>query len=224
MTERTSLRQDAENELINKSVWLDYENKVIRASMPMRGPEENFLASNRSTAKRVLDGVCKKLAKTPGDIPSVQKSVHKLFDKNHAVLVKDLPEDVRKKFEDKPVQHYMCWRVVYNPKSVTTPVRPVMDASTNTPGKRCLNDLVVKGHVNSLNLVQMVLRHSIGRAAVAGDLSQFYNALKLEAEFYNLQRFLWRENLGVDEEVLEAVITTLIYGVKSVSAQSEEAM
>ena len=87
-----------------------------------------------------------------------------------------------------------------------------------------MNDLVVKGRISSLNLVQMVLRHSIGLEAVAGDLSQFYNSLKLEEEFYNLQRFLWRENLGVGEDVIEAVITTLIYGVKAVSAQSEEAM
>ena len=70
----------------------------------------------------------------------------------------------------------------------------------------------------------MVLRHSIGLEAVAGDLSQFYNSLKLEEEFYNPQRFLWRENLQDGEDVLEAVITTLIYGVNAVSAQSEEAM
>ena len=129
------------------------------------------------------------MAKSPDDIKSTQKSVQKLLDKGHAKLLKDLPKEVLQKFIEKPVQHYMCWRVVYNPKSVTTPVRPVMDASTNTPGKRCLNDLVVKGHVNSLNLLQMVLRHSIGLEAVAGDLSQFYNSLKLEEEFYNLQRF-----------------------------------
>ena len=41
-TERTSLRQYAENELIKQSVVLDYESKTIRAFMPMRGPEEDF--------------------------------------------------------------------------------------------------------------------------------------------------------------------------------------
>ena len=99
-----------------------------------------------------------------------------------------------------------------------------MDASTRTPGGRCLNDLVVKGRVSSLNLVRMVLRFAIGKHAVAGDLSQFYNSLKLRKDFYNLQRFLYRENLDINEEVLEGIIITLIYGVKCVSAQSEEAM
>jgi len=148
----------------------------------------------------------------------------KLFDNGHMVLLKDLPKDVQEKFINKPVQHHLCWRVVYNPKSTSTPVRPVMDASTKTPGGRCLNDLVVKGRISSLNLVRMVLRFAIGKHAVAGDLSQFYNSIKLQEEFYNLQRFLFRQNLGVNEEVLEGIIITLMYGVKSVSAQSEEAM
>ena len=138
--------------------------------------------------------------------------------------MKSLHEVKKPMFIKKPVQHYMCWRVVYNPKSNSTPVRPVMDASTKTPGMRCLNDATVKGRVSSLNLVRMVLRHAIGRFAVAGDLSQFYNSLKLREEFYNLQRFLYRQNLGLDNEVLEGIIITLIYVLKSVRAQSETAM
>ena len=105
-----------------------------------------------------------------------------------------------------------------------------MDASSRTPtrsdgtGGRCLNDLVCKGRVETLNLVRLVLRFAMGRYAVAGDLSQFYNCLRLREDYWNLQRFLWRENLDMNEEVLDAVIVTLIYGVKSVSAQSETAM
>ena len=90
----------------------------------------------------------------------------------------------------------MCWRVVYKPKSTSTPVRPVMDASTNTPWGRCLNNLVVKGRISSLNLVRVVLRFAIGKHAVASDLSQFYNSLRLRKDFYNLQRFLFRLNLA----------------------------
>ena len=85
-----------------------------------------------------------------------------------------------------------------------------MDASSKTQGKRCLNDLVVKGRVSSLYLVRMLLRHAIGRFALAGDLSQFYNCLKLKEEFYILQMFLYRLNLGVDGEILEGIIITMI--------------
>ena len=105
-----------------------------------------------------------------------------------------------------------------------------MDASSKTPtrpdgtGGRCLNDLVCKGRVETLNLVRLVLRFAMGRFALAGDLSQFYNCLRLREDFWNLQRMLWRENLALDDVVQEAIIVTLIYGVKSVSAQSETAM
>ena len=84
--------------------------------------------------------------------------------------------------------------------------------------------MVAKGRVESLNLVRLVLKFVMGRHAVTGDLSQFYNSLKLKEEYFNLQRFLWRMNPGEMDETLQAVIVTLMYGVKSVSAQSEEAM
>ena len=43
-------------------------------------------------------------------------------------------------------------------------------------GGRCLNDLVVKGKITTINLVKMLLRFVAGRFALNGDLQQFYNA------------------------------------------------
>ena len=80
------------------------------------------------------------MSKNPEDVKTTLKAFRK--------LLKDMPQEIQKKFINKPVQHHMCWRVVYNPKSTSTPVRPVMDASTKTPGGRCLNDLVVKGRIS----------------------------------------------------------------------------
>ena len=142
-------------------------------NMPMRGKEDDFLKSNRSTAKCILDQQCRKLNKNPEDVKTTLKAFKNFFNNGHMVLLKDMPQEVQKKFISKPVQHHLCWRVVNNPKSTSTPVQPVMDASTKTPGGRCLNDLVVKGRISSLNLVGMVLRFAIGKHAVAGNLSQF---------------------------------------------------
>ena len=69
------------------------------------------------------------------------KAFQKLFDNGHMVYFKDLPEETKEMFIHKDVQHYMCWRLVNNPKSVSTPVRPVMDASTKTPQGRSLSVL-----------------------------------------------------------------------------------
>ena len=54
-TEKTTLRQDAEEDLIKQSVTLNYGKKEILATLPIRGREEDFLISNRSTAKCILD-------------------------------------------------------------------------------------------------------------------------------------------------------------------------
>ena len=64
----------------------------------------------------------------------------------------------------------------------------------------------------------------IGRAGIAGDLSQFYNTCKLVPSQWNLQRMLWKPSLDPSMAVEEAVIVTLIYGQISASCQSECAM
>jgi hypothetical protein len=109
------------------------------------------LTTTRPTAKCILDQQCRKLSKNPEDVWTTLKTFKKLFDNGHMVLLKDIPQEPRKKFINKPVHHHLYWRVVYNTKSTSTPVRPVMDASTKTPGGRCLNDLAVKGRISSLS-------------------------------------------------------------------------
>ena len=138
--------------------------------------------------------------------------------RGHAVRLDDLPVEQKNEFLNKPVQYH------------TTPTRPVLDASSGTSrradgsGGRCLNDLVCKGKVEKLRLINLLLRFKVGLHAMTGDLTQFYNSCKLITQQWKLQRFLFRENLDPDSAILEFVITTLIYGVKCVSAQSEHAM
>ena len=225
-TERVSLREEAEDLMIWDSVVLDWDKKRIICYLPLRGSEEEFLSTNRDIALRILDQQCFKYFKDDETRELIVKAFKKLFKNNQVVLWKDLPEEQKKTVEAKAVQHYIPWRVSFKP-SLSTPARPVLDASTNTKPRpdgsagRCLNDLVVKGRVVTLNLVKMVQRFCVGRAAVQGDLKQFYASIKLVEDQWNLQRILYRENLDPQADVLEAVIKTLIWGVKSVSAQSE---
>ena len=105
-----------------------------------------------------------------------------------------------------------------------------MDASSRTrkrpdgTGGRCLNDYVVKGSTNNMNLLRLVLRWIVGRFAFTGDIAQFYNTCKLGARQWNLQRFIWKEDLDRAAPVKEGTITTLMYGVKCVAAQSGHAL
>ena len=105
----------------------------------------------------------------------VLKAFAKLFDNGHAMLLSEVSEEQLEKFINKEVQHHIPWRVVFSP-SPTTPCRPVLDASSRTSyrsdnsGGRCLNDLVCKGKVESLNLLKVMVRFIIGKEALTGDL------------------------------------------------------
>ena len=228
-TEKISLREESEMYEVKNSVRLDLPNKKIQCSLPLRGKERDYLSTNRDRAYKTLQQQCKKYFQDEATKEAILKAFSKLFDNGHAMLLTDLTQDQLDKFIHKEVQHHIPWRVVFSP-SPTTPCRPVMDASSRTAfrsdgtGGHCLNDLVCKGKIESLNLVKVLLRFITGKVGLTGDLQQFYNACKLDPDMWNLQRFLWIDNLDPDGEALEGVITTLIYGVKCVSAQSEFAL
>ena len=229
-TERISLREEAEDAMVYDSIMLDWDNKRILCSLPLRGPEEEFLTNNRQTALEILNKQCKKYFSDEDTQPIIVKAFEKLFQNNQLVLWSDLTDEEKKLIESKPVSHWIPWRVVFKP-SLSTPCRPVMDASTNTKvspdgkkGGRCLNDLTVKGRVATLNLIRMMIRFMTGRHACQGDLRSFYASIQLVKEQWNLQRILLRENMDPDGELLECVIICLIWGVKCVSALCEGAV
>ena len=228
-TEKVSLREESEMYEVRNSVKLDLQNQRIQCSLPLRGKERDYLSNNKDRAMKILQQQCRKYFQDSNTRDTILAAFAKLFENGHAKLLSDLTQEQLDKFMGKEVQHHIPWRVVFSP-SPTTPCRPVMDASTRTAfrtdgsGGRCLNDLVCKGKIETLNLVKVLLRFITGKVALAGDLQQFYNACKLNPDMWNLQRFLWMETLDPEGEVLEAVMTTLIYGVKCVSAQSEFAL
>ena len=228
-TEKISLREEAEMVEIRNSVKLDWENKKIQCSLPLRGKEEDFLTSNRDRCVKVLDQQCNKYHNDVTTRETIVAAFKKLFENGHLVKLDDLTEEQKIQFIQKLVQYHIPWRVMFK-ESPTTPCRTVLDASSGTrkredgSGGRCLNDLVCKGKIETLHLVNLLLRFLVGLFALTGDLTQFYNACKLIVEQWNLQRLLYREDLDPSSPIIEYVITTLIYGVKSVSAQSEHAM
>ena len=228
-TERVSLREETEDFMVYESVQIDWEKKQIICSFPMRGSEEEFLSSNRDIALRVLDQQCNKYKNDTQTQKAIKKAFDKLITNGQMVPFDSLNKEHKDIILAKQVNYWIPWRVVFK-MSLSTPCRPVFDASSNTKprgdgsGGRSLNDLVVKGRVVTLNLIRMLMRFSVGAAAVGGDLRQFYASIGLMEEFWNFQRVLYRENLNPDAEVREYIVRTLIWGVKCVSAQSECAL
>ena len=228
-TEKLSLREEQENQLIKDSVKLNFITNSIECTLPVRGSEREFLTSNKDLAGKVLQSVTKRYHKDENAKTLMIASFKKLFDKGYLKLISQLTPEERSMFESKEVQYFIPWRPVYA-DSVSTPCRIVMDASSRTrkrpdgTGGRCLNDFVVKGSNSNMNLIRLVLRWSVGRFGFSGDIAQFYNTCKLAPQQWNLQRFLWLQGLDPEASVEEGVITTLMYGVKSVAAQSGYAL
>ena len=68
----------------------------------------------------------------------------------------------------------------------------------------------------------MVFRWRIRASAFTGDIRMFYNSILLHQDHWKYQKILINPDLSPDSEVLIAVITTLIYGVRPVGNQCEE--
>ena len=227
-TDKVSLREEVEQKAVEDSVFFDREKKKVMVKLPKRGKEEFFLSSNRDIALKVYKKICEKATKSEETKKEINAAFNKLFKNGHAVCLGDIENKRVEKFIKKSVQHYLPYRLVWKADSTTTPCRPVFDASTNTRkrndgsgGGRSLNDLLCKGRVDTLNLIKMMIRFTIGAFAITGDLQQFYCCCKLFDEELNLTRFLYHPDLDPNSEPLECVILALIYGLKSASAQTE---
>ena len=225
--DKISLREEAELCEIRNSLNLNWEEKKIICTLPLRGAERDFLTSNQDRAMKILDSQCKKYHGDEETKASILAAFKKLFDKGYIKLLDEIPEDIRKKFLDKEVQYFLPWRIQFKPGSASTPARPVFDASSGTrrrpdgSGGRCLNDLVCKGPIDTLDLMRVTLRFMIGSIALVADLTKMYNQFHLVPEYWNLQRILFKEGLNPESPAQQAVVSTLIYGVKSTSCQSE---
>ena len=225
--DKISLREEAELCEIRKSLNLNWDEKKIICTLPLRGAERDFLTSNQDRAQKILESQCKKYYNDEETKSSILSAFKKLFDKGYLKLWEDIPDDIKSKFMNKEVQYFLPWRIQFKPGSASTPARPVFDASSGTrrrqdgSGGRCLNDLVCKGPIDTLDLMRVTLRFMIGSCALVADLTKMYNQFHLVPEYWNLQRILFKEGLNPESPVQQAVVSTLIYGVKSTSCQSE---
>ena len=185
------------------------------------------MTTNRDLALKVYRGICSKAAKSDKVKDEIRTAFDKLFRNNHAVFLKDMHEEELSKFVKKTVQYFLPWRLVYKSDSLTTPCRPVFDASSNTrrrpdgTGGRSLNDLLCKGKIDTLNLLQMVIRFMTGAFALTGDLKQFYCSFRLLPEDFNLVWFFYSPDLDSESEPQDAVFRAMIFGVISASALFE---
>ena len=92
-TEKISLREESEDFEVKKSIKLDFEQKKILATLPLRGKERDFLSNNREKARKILLQQCKKYYGDPETREIILKAFAKLFDNGHAMLLSEVSEE-----------------------------------------------------------------------------------------------------------------------------------
>ena len=219
--EMVSIREEVEQEQIERSVHVDISSGSTIARLPLVRDAESTLSPNRDVAEKVLNQQVKKLSRSIKDKDDVINSERKLQQLGHVEFVNALPPDVQKLLESSKIHNYIPWRCVWKESSISTPCRMVFDASQPTSSGFALNDILGKGR-NSMNkLVEVFIRWRSHKIGFHTDVAKMYNSVKLHQEDWCYQRYLWKENLEHNMPVVEKVIKTLIYGVKSSGNQAE---
>ena len=219
--ERLSLKQEAEQQLIKESVSIYDEEGIVMAKLPFILPQEENLKDNRKIALGMLNAVLKKYCRDEKMRKAVYAAWEKMIQKGHLIFLKDLSPQYQEMLSQAKVSYWIPWNIQFK-DSISTPIRPVLNASSTTSTGLSLNDCLAKGTPDLVELLSVMLDWQMGKSAFCGDISQFYPTIKLIPNHWQYQRILLRRNLDPTGELLEAVLVKLGFGVQSVSAQTEE--
>ena len=213
LIENISIQEEVEQQMIEKSVKVDFEKRESVATLPFLSDPDKALLPNYTIARKVYNGQTKKLSKRQNDRDEVIRSEGKLQDLGYVEYLDNLSEECRRSILESALRYHIPWRVVWNEKSITTAVRLVFDASQKTGSGISLNDLLAKG-ANVINsLIQILIRWKTKLYAFHTDITKMYNSIKLHEDFWRYQLYLWDKDLDPDKEPVLKVIKTLIYGV-----------
>ena len=222
LVEETSFVDEAQQDLINKSVTVDIENNVSSASLPFIANPDSMLADNKKLTLKYYHSQVKRINKSDKDRIDVLGAEKKLQDLGFVDWLHNLDKSDQEMIQNN-FMHFIAWQIVWN-KSVTTPIRPVFNASLKTNSGYSLNDILAKGSNNMNNLVEMLIRWQIKTFGYHTDVRKMYNTVLLNKEHWRYQLYWWSENLKPDEVPLIKFIKTCIYGVVSSGNQAERAI
>ena len=214
--ESASLREEQEQYVIEQSVIFDEQKGRLVAKLPFMADPGVNLKPNRYTAERILDSQIKNLTKNEQAKLDVLAAHEKLRSRGFIVPLSELSPAEQELVRSNVDSGYVIpWRPVWKSSSISTPCRPVFDASSKTPGGESLNNILAKGINQLATIANSVLRFRSGEGVFTCDVTMAYNGVDLDPSCYRYQQFLWKEDLNPENPVIVMIIKTLIYGVRS---------
>ena len=220
-----SLQEEIEQGLIEKSVNVYPDSSYSEAYFPFLCDPSKKLITNLHLAEKFYFSRVKAInSRSESDKLDLINAMKKLMDLGFIDKFENLTSEQRTIIDSSPVKYYIPWQVVWNANSVSTPCRPVFNASCPTDSGYSLNDLLPKGRNNLNKLVQIFLRWLIYACAFHTDIQKMYNTIRLNVKHWCYQLFLFNEELKVSVKPQAHVIKTLIYGVRTSGNQAERAV
>ena len=218
-----SIEEEVGQSLIDKSVTVDPVNKCSTATLPFTADPDVRLITNKTSSLKIYESQIRRLNRSEKDLQDALGAEGKLQDLGYVDWLQNLDKETQDMILNSPVMYFVPWHIVHS-GSVTTPVRPVFNASAKSPSGNSLNDLLPKG-TNKMNLlVDMLIRWSIKTYGYHTDVKKMYNTITLEKRFWRYQLYWWSPNLALDEKASIKVIKSIIYGVRSSGNQAERAL
>ena len=223
MIENISIKEEVEQDIIDRSVKVDINKHQCIAQLPFIHNPAVKLASNKEMALKIYYQQLRKLDKCLQDKNDVINSERKFQNLGYVDYIDNLTASQQKLLRESQ-QYFNPWRAVWNSNSLSTPCRVVFDASHPTSTGYSLNDILAKGR-NSMNkLVEIMLRWMTHKYAFHTDVQKMYNAVQLQEEHWCYQRYIWQTDLDQSKIPQEKVIKTLIYGIRSSGNQAEKGL
>ena len=196
----TSIREEMEQELINKSV--NVQQKLTIATLPFTHDPLQRLAPNRYKAMRISNQQTKKFHRYPDDELDVVHSENKLQKSGHIDFFRNLSSNVQQQSKSSSIQNYIPWRAVLKLSSITKPCRLVFVTSYPTDTGYNLNSILVKGTHGMSKLVEIFTQWYSHKF----DVTKMYNTIKLIQDQWCVQRYLWNGTLDVNQPSEEKIV------------------
>ena len=213
--ESASLKEEAEQVLIEELVEFLPDKSILQAKLPFIQPPEKMLTPNRRIAEKILESQLRMTTASEEMRLEVMASHEKLRSKGHVVLLTELSIEEQNDIKNNPEgTYYIPWRVVHKPGSISTPTRMVFDASSKSPGAESLNGILAKGMNNLANLSNKLIKFRCKPSGFAADVKMAYNGVKLHPDHLKHQLYVWKEDLDPHSPTVTMVVKTIIYGVR----------
>merc|ERR1712048_1081236 len=119
--ESISIKEEVEQDIINKSVSVDTSKGKTEAKLPFIQDPLKSLAPNKEKAVAVYNSQVRRLSKDLKGREDAINSEAKLQSLGFVDYVENLTEDQQRKLKESPVQNFIPWSVVWKENSLSTP-------------------------------------------------------------------------------------------------------